>query len=154
MDNGKHTPTPEDVESDYIKVMQGGKRLNQVVDDNFSSSSIIVLGAIVGAALIFVLFACGAVHAEVFDAEQIADAIYIVEGQGRAVKPFGILSVSCEGYEDCRQVCINTIQNSFTRWQAEGSKGDFLAHLANRYSPPKSHPLNKNWLPNLRRVLK
>ena len=88
-----------------------------------------------------------------YDSEFIADAIYIIEGGPKAKKPFGILSVPCEGYEDCRQVCINTINNSFTRWQAAGATGDFLTVLGNRYAPPQAHHLNKNWLPNLRAVL-
>ena len=37
--------------------------------------------------------------------EEIVNAIYKAEGGSKAVKPFGILSVHCAGYDDCRQVC-------------------------------------------------
>lgn len=111
-----------------------------------------VVGSIIGAILIL-LVACVA-HAETFDAEAIADAIYKVEGGAKAKKPYGILSVKCSSEAECRQICINTVQNNFTRWQVAGAKGDYLEFLANRYAPPSAHPLNKNWLPNLRRVLK
>ena len=93
-------------------------------------------------------------NAEVYDADVIVDAIYQAEGAEKAKKPFGILSVSCNGYEDCRQVCYNTVINQFTRWQVAGSEGDFLESLARRYAPVGAdndpNNLNINWLANVR----
>ena len=92
--------------------------------------------------------------AEVYDADQLVDIIYIIEGGEKAKKPFGVLSVPCEGYDDCRQICYNTVVNSFTRYQADGSQGDFLEALSKRYAPlnVKNDPtnLNVNWLDNLK----
>ncbi len=85
--------------------------------------------------------------------QQVVDAIYIAEGGKKAKKPFGILSVSCNGYADCRNVAYNTVRNNYHRWIAAGRKGEYLAFLANRYCPigasndPKG--LNKNWLGNV-----
>lgn len=107
-----------------------------------------VAGAI-AMSLMIVAFA----SAEEYDAEQIADAIYIAEGGERAKKPYGILSVPCAEKEECRKICLNTIHNNFARWQIAGAEGDFLAFLAERYAPASAHPLNKNWLPNLRYYL-
>ena len=79
---------------------------------------------------------------------RIADAIYLAEGGARA--KYGIKSVSCTSLSDCRRVCENTIKNNYRRWLKAGAKGDFLEFLANRYAPVEVHPLNKNWLPNVR----
>ena len=87
-------------------------------------------------------------------ANKIADAIYIIEGGAKTKFPYGIVSVKTN---DPRRVCLNTIRNNWIRWGKAGSKGDFLEFLANRYAPigaendPKN--LNKNWLPNLRKIL-
>ena len=114
--------------------------------------------------LIFALSACVLIwwmavaavicHADTYDADVIVDAIYRAEGAEKAKKPFGILSVPCKGYEDCRRVCENTVINSFTRWQVAGASGDFLEFLASRYAPvgAANDPsgLNRNWLKNVR----
>lgn len=89
-------------------------------------------------------------QAAVYDAEQIATAIYYAEGGARAKKPFGVLSVPCDNYTSCRQICLNTIENTFTRWQIAGSPGDFLTFLANRYCPPGHCPDTAAWLKNVK----
>ena len=85
---------------------------------------------------------------------QVVDSIYKAEGGQRAIKPFGILSVKCDGYNECRQVCFNTVRNNYHRWIAAGRAGEYLEFLANRYCPvgAKNDPngLNKNWLKNVR----
>ena len=88
-----------------------------------------------------------------YNFDKIADAIYLAEGGKKAKKPFGILSVPCSGYSDCRRICLNTIRNNFKRWQKAGSQGDFIDFLGSRYAPVESHPLNKNWIPNVKRLL-
>ena len=108
-------------------------------------------------AIAFSLLFASLCHAEVYDSEEIANAIYRAEGGSKTEHPYGILSVKCKGKEECRKICLNTIENTFTRWQAEGSSVDFLSYLANRYCPtigPKltksERKLNKFWLKNVK----
>jgi len=88
---------------------------------------------------------------------QVVDAIYLAEGGVKAKKPFGILSVPCSDYVDCRQVCFNTVRNNYHRWIAGGRKGEYLAFLANRYCPvgAGNDPggLNRYWLGNVTRLM-
>ena len=87
---------------------------------------------------------------------QIVNAIYKAEGGDKAQYPFGIRSVKCEGYNECRQICLNTVRNNHKRYANYGYKqfGTYLEFLASRYAPiganndPKG--LNKNWLKNVR----
>ena len=85
--------------------------------------------------------------------ERIADAIYVLEGGSKARVPYGILSMSVRDESHARQICINTIRNSYNRWIKAGAKGDFLDHLANRYCPPADSEGNQNWKRNIRRLL-
>lgn len=108
---------------------------------------------------LIILFFAAAAHAEQYSSEDICDAIYVIEGGARAKQPYGILSVPCEGIDECRQICLNTVENHFIRWQAlENSGGDFLLSLARRYAPigAKNDPkgLNKHWYRNLLAVLR
>ena len=82
---------------------------------------------------------------------EIADAIYLAEGGEKASSPFGILSVKCEGYDACRQICLNTIRNNRRRYAEWGYKehATYLEFLWHRYAPPKAHPLNRHWLKNV-----
>lgn len=80
----------------------------------------------------------------------LVDAIYIAEGKERAKKPFGILSVPCSGYADCRRICENTVRNNLKRWERKGRPGDFINFLGARYAPVPAHPLNANWARNVR----
>lgn len=88
---------------------------------------------------------------------QIVGAIYLAEGGPRAKKPFGILSVPCSGYEECREVCYNTVRNNYFRWIQAGRPGDYLEFLARRYAPvgAANDPggLNRHWLKNVRHFL-
>lgn len=84
---------------------------------------------------------------------QVVDAIYMAEGGERAKKPFGILSVPCSDYGDCRKVCFNTVRNNYFRWIDAGRPGEYLEFLAKRYAPvgAENDPsgLNRNWLKNV-----
>ena len=62
------------------------------------------------------------VYPETIPDEQIVNAIYLAEGAEKAVKPFGILSVPCEGYDECRQICLNTVRNNRKRYKDYGYK--------------------------------
>ena len=113
---------------------------------------------IAGIGLILVLFLCfiSLAHAaEEYSNERIVNAIYLAEGGKKAISPFGILSVKCEGYDACRLICLNTIRNNRKRYADYGYKqyDTFLEFLWHRYAPPEAHPLNKNWLRNVRYFL-
>jgi len=88
--------------------------------------------------------------------ETIVNAIYWAEGGKDARKPFGILSVLCDGYQDCRAVCVNSVRNGHKRWRhavAQGNSDTFLQHFSRRWAPigAANDPtgLNKNWLANV-----
>ena len=86
--------------------------------------------------------------------EKIVDAIYLAEGGLPAKRPFGILSVPCRAYDECRRVCLNTVRNNYYRWIDAGMNGPYLEFLASRYAPigVENDPtgLNKNWISNVR----
>ena len=96
----------------------------------------------------------------IFSVNSLADAIYLAEGAENARKPFGILSVPCHGYGECRQICINTIRNNIRRYADYGYADypTYLDFLANRYAPigAGNDPtnLNINWLKNVRSLVK
>ena len=84
-------------------------------------------------------------------ANKIADCIYKIEGGAKTKWPYGIMSVKTT---NPRQVCINTVKNNFIRWQAAGSKGDYLEFLADRYCPASADPVgHANWLRNIHKFL-
>lgn len=88
------------------------------------------------------------------DFDAIVDAIYIVEGGNKTRFPFGIKSVNCSGYDDCRQVAANTVINNYKRWEKAGRPGEYLDFLADRYCPPSVDKQgNENWKKNMRRIL-
>lgn len=96
-----------------------------------------------------------------FTINSLTSAIYRAEGGKHARKPFGILSVTCEGYDDCRRICINTVRNNIRRFIAQSGQskdGEYLRFLANRYCPVGAgndpQGLNKNWLKNVKSILK
>ena len=88
-----------------------------------------------------------------YSKEDICKAIYIIEGGDKTKYPYGIKSVFCEGKEDCKQVCYNTIINNKGRYLDYGYKTHktYLEFLASRYCPEGD--LCKNWLPNLKYYL-
>lgn len=112
----------------------------------------IILGLVLSAML------CATARAETPpDFNKLVDSIYRAEGGAKAKKPFGILSVNCDGYSDCRAVCLNTVRNNWRRWQA-GTHGarkyrTYIEFLGSRYAPgnAKNDPskLNKNWVRNV-----
>ena len=95
---------------------------------------------------------------EVYTNDQIADAIYFAEGAEKAVKPFGILSIPCDGYDECRQICVNTIRNQRIRHAKHSCGLTYFECLANRYCPVGANNdpthLNQYWLSNVKFFLK
>ena len=111
---------------------------------------------VVSLLLFFVLLAsANPIYIDYTD-DEIADAIYLAEGGEKAKIPFGILSVKCDGYDECRQICLNTIRNNRKRFADYGYKefDTYLEFLASRYAPIncENDPanLNKNWLRNVK----
>lgn len=91
--------------------------------------------------------------------EQLAMAIYHAEGGSSAQYPFGIRSVSCATYAECKRICKTTIRHNRSRFASFGFKRypTYLDYLANRYCPsrgraltPAERRLNKNWLKNVK----
>jgi hypothetical protein len=92
---------------------------------------------------------------EYYTNEAIAEAIFISEGGYKTHWPYGIKSVYCNGIEECKKICINTIQNNRIRYSEYGYKQykDYLSFLASRYCPISVDGC-ENWLPNVRSYLK
>ena len=112
-----------------------------------------------GLLILFLLLICGCGNVQADEVDRIVDAIYKAEGGSKAKKPFGILSVPCEGYKECRQICKNTVINNRVRYQKYKKGGgkaykDYIEFLASRYAPVgvKNDPtgLNKNWVKNVK----
>lgn len=114
-------------------------------------------------ALVFSLYGIVYAYAETkgetlygFDIERLAESIYRAEGGTKAKKPYGILSIPCEGKEHCGRICRNTIRNNLKRWNNAGRKEPYLQFLANRYAPlfAENDPngLNNHWLSNVRSI--
>lgn len=99
------------------------------------------------------------VHAADYTDDQIVSAIYKAEGGDKTRHPFGILSVECDGYEECRRICMNTVHNNRARFESYGhlTHNDYLSFLASRYCPVGASNdatgLNFNWLSNMRSIL-
>lgn len=123
---------------------------------NQDNKAFFVIAVIVLSALIFTVLICANSYAQDYTVDDYVNAIYWAEGGKNARKPFGILSVKCEGYEDCRTICENTVRNNIRRFREYGHKefNDYLSFLASRYAPvgagndPKN--LNKNWIKNVK----
>jgi hypothetical protein len=105
--------------------------------------------------LLFLFFLTTPVYAE-FSNEEIVTAIKKIENSRR--HPYGIVSVRCSGDATCRQVCLRTVKNNRHRFSKNhGDAKDFINFLAKRYCPVGAkndpHGLNKNWEPNMRKIL-
>ena len=84
--------------------------------------------------------------------ERLVMAIYKAEGGKQTKYPFGIKSVECKGYEECKRICRNTVVNNVERWEKSvwnGDSRDYITYLWHRYCPPAAHKLNGNWKKNV-----
>lgn len=87
--------------------------------------------------------------------DQIADAIWKVEGGAKAKAPYGILSLKVSSPAMARRICMRTIANNRARWLSAGKPGNFLDFLADRYCPPSVDPAgNRNWKRNIHKLIK
>ena len=99
----------------------------------------------------FLLLSCSAFAAS---DEQIADAVYRIEGGARARVPYGILSVKVRDASHARLVCLATIRNNRIRWIKAGQPGSYLDYLADKYCPRSADPIgNKNWKRNIHKLV-
>jgi hypothetical protein len=102
--------------------------------------------------LIIYYLLIGSCYAEpVYTTSSIVDAVWLAEGGLKADYPFGIRSVYCNGYQDCKQVCTRTVENNkvrYAEWEYKQEK-DFLTFLAKRYCPNNW----EIWLKNVRYFL-
>lgn len=69
--------------------------------------------------------------------DRLAMAIYHAEGGDKAKYPFGIRSVHCDSFSDCKNICEKTIRNNRYRFAQDGHKRyrSYLEYLADRYCP-------------------
>ncbi|MHA1790179.1 MAG: hypothetical protein ACTSXT_13285 [Candidatus Helarchaeota archaeon] len=87
-------------------------------------------------------------YSQQYSKDEICASIYIIEGGENANQYYGINPkyVTCDSKKECKQICINTIENKFNDWKNQNEEKDFLKYLAKKYCP-----LNwKIWLKNLR----
>lgn len=89
------------------------------------------------------------------DYSAIVNAIWKAEGGLKSSVPYGIMYKGCDWeHEDfCRQISINTVRNQWGRHSKHNHDLTYLECLAERYAPKAAHPLNKNWLPNVKYFL-
>jgi hypothetical protein len=128
--------------------------------ERFELSMFYLVATILTTIAILIGFLCMNARAEDWTDAEIVRAIYYAEGGADAKKPFGILSVPCDSYEECKRICENTVRNNRVRYARWGHKkfDSYLEFLASRYAPTeaKNDPtgLNKNWLGNVQAILK
>lgn len=91
-------------------------------------------------------------HCRNLNPDKLADSIYVVEGGKKTPYPYGIKSVKTT---NPRKVCLNTIKNTYTRWNKAGRPGCYLDFLSDRYCPSSVDPNgNANWKKNIHRLEK
>lgn len=99
----------------------------------------------------------GSVQVDGYSVNQIVQSIFYAEGGYKTKYLFGIKSVKCNSYQECRRVCENTVINNIPRWHRSGASQSFLEFLSSRYAPigAPDDPtnLNQNWLKNVRYFL-
>lgn len=84
--------------------------------------------------------------------DQVADAIYRVEGGTNTSHPYGIM----QHYKVTtpRQACINTINHALKDYKFHHVDKNFIYFLADRYCPPSADKQgNVNWKINMVRIL-
>lgn len=83
------------------------------------------------------------------DVGKIADAIYRIEGGEKTKYPYGISIIKTRNKEHARQICVNTINNNFTRWQKQSDVNNYFDFLATKYCPYNT----RVWRRNMEKVL-
>lgn len=90
------------------------------------------------------------------DVQNVASAIYKLEGGSKTKYPYGIRSINTNGdVAKAKRICENTIKNNFARWNKTNKKIDFLDYLANVYCPSSADRQgNINWKKNIHKLVK
>ena len=110
-----------------------------------------LLAWIIAAIILLTMFSASGAEMSDSRANQIADAIYKIEGGANTKWPYGIKSIKTS---NPRQVCINTIKNNYSRWQKSGSSKPFLDYLADVYCPQSADfKGNQNWKANIHKLI-
>ncbi len=90
--------------------------------------------------------------------EQLVMAIYHAEGGSATKYPFGIRSVYCATYANCKRCCEKTVRHNRRRFAQSGYKRykSYLECLASVYCPceggaltPAERRLNRYWIRNV-----
>lgn len=91
--------------------------------------------------------------------DNLANAIYKLEGGSKTKYPYGIKSLPIKGSNKvnresyARNICKNTITNNYDRWQKAGRPGKFLVFLGSKYCPPSADRKgHKNWINNITKI--
>ena len=92
--------------------------------------------------------------AETFTYDQVVEAIFKSEGGSKAQYLYGIRSIPYKTASEARQICLNSVRNSYKRWINAGKPKDFISYMGDRYCPPTAHSLNKNWVKNVNYYLR
>jgi hypothetical protein len=89
---------------------------------------------------------------------KIADAIKMVENSQKY--PYGIKSVHIKGETQterelyARRICLNTINNNYSRWGKNNSNKNFLDYLGDVYCPSSCDKIgNINWKNNIKKIV-
>jgi hypothetical protein len=81
------------------------------------------------------LIFCTTSYAQEYSVKEICNAIYIIEGKEKARQPYGIETIKCNTKIKCEQICINTVNNTWKRFNTQIKEKDFYTFLAKRYCP-------------------
>ncbi len=88
----------------------------------------------------------------------IVNAIKLIENS--KTYPYGIRSIRLKGKNQlekeiyARQICVNTVNNNYLRWQKAGKRGEFLNFLADVYCPASADATgNSNWKKNIHKMV-
>ena len=95
--------------------------------------------------IIFIIIMLCAMPAYAWTDNEIAGAIYKAENSKS--HPYGIMAHY--KHTSARQACLNTIAHA----RRDFKSGDFIEFLGSRYCPVSAHPLNKNWVKNVKYFL-
>ena len=93
-------------------------------------------------------------RADDYTDEQIVNAIYIIEGGAKATFAYGIRSVKYSTIAEARKICFNSVRNGRKRWIKASKPYDLITFIGMRYCPTNTHPLNANWVKNVKACLR
>ena len=89
----------------------------------------------------------GAATLTQYEANKIADAIKREENSTNY--PYGIHYKNIRSESGCRQICVNTINANYMRWQHQNTNTDYLEFLGAKYCPVN----HVSWSRNVKRIL-